>query len=80
MYVIGFFGHGYVACGLTDPKVIILNGDNLFWRILSGSSKNLIANILFCLYDTTKAKLEMIYWEGEEIRLGKLLDHPEIMT
>ncbi|MEW6529772.1 MAG: type II toxin-antitoxin system HicB family antitoxin [Thermodesulfobacteriota bacterium] len=22
----------------------------------------------------------MIYWEGERIRLGKLLEHPEIMT
>ncbi|MBN2010434.1 type II toxin-antitoxin system HicB family antitoxin [candidate division KSB1 bacterium] len=25
-------------------------------------------------------KLTMIYWKGEKFWLGKLLDHPEIMT
>ena len=25
-------------------------------------------------------KLTMIYWKGEKFRLGKLLEHPEIMT
>ncbi len=25
-------------------------------------------------------KLTMIYWKGEHFWLGKLLDHPEIMT
>lgn len=27
-----------------------------------------------------KAKMTMIYWKGEEFWLGKLLEHPEIMT
>jgi predicted RNase H-like HicB family nuclease len=27
-----------------------------------------------------KAKLKMIYWKGEKFWVGKLLDHPEIMT
>ncbi len=26
------------------------------------------------------AKMTMIYWKGEEFWLGKLLEHPEIMT
>jgi hypothetical protein len=25
-------------------------------------------------------KLTMVYWKGEQFRLGKLLEHPEIMT
>jgi predicted RNase H-like HicB family nuclease len=27
-----------------------------------------------------KKKMTMIYWKGEEFWLGKLLEHPEIMT
>jgi predicted RNase H-like HicB family nuclease len=27
-----------------------------------------------------KAKLKMIYWKGEKFWVGKLVDHPEIMT
>ena len=27
-----------------------------------------------------KTKMTMIYWRGEEFWLGKLLEHPEIMT
>lgn len=27
-----------------------------------------------------KTKLSMIYWQGEKFWLGKLLQHPEIMT
>ena len=27
-----------------------------------------------------KTKMSMIYWKGEIFWLGKLLDHPEIMT
>ncbi|MGQ9570956.1 MAG: type II toxin-antitoxin system HicB family antitoxin [Thermodesulfovibrionales bacterium] len=27
-----------------------------------------------------KAKLKMIYWKGEKFWVGKLLEHPEIMT
>lgn len=25
-------------------------------------------------------KLNMIYWKGDQFRVGKLLEHPEIMT
>ena len=27
-----------------------------------------------------ETKLKMIYWKGERFWLGKLLEHPEIMT
>ena len=27
-----------------------------------------------------EAKLKMIYWKGEKFWVGKLLEHPEIMT
>lgn len=27
-----------------------------------------------------KTKLKMIYWKGEKFWVGKLLEHPEIMT
>jgi predicted RNase H-like HicB family nuclease len=27
-----------------------------------------------------KNKLKMVYWKGEKFWLGKLLEHPEIMT
>ena len=27
-----------------------------------------------------RTKLKMIYWKGEKYWLGKLLEHPEIMT
>ena len=27
-----------------------------------------------------ETKMKMIYWKGEKFWLGKLLDHPEIMT
>jgi len=27
-----------------------------------------------------ETKLNMIYWKGEKFWVGKLLDHPEIMT
>ncbi|MEW6614791.1 MAG: type II toxin-antitoxin system HicB family antitoxin [Thermodesulfobacteriota bacterium] len=27
-----------------------------------------------------EAKLKMIYWKGERFWVGKLLEHPEIMT
>lgn len=27
-----------------------------------------------------KTKLKMIYWEGEKFWVGKLVEHPEIMT
>ncbi len=27
-----------------------------------------------------KTKLKMIYWEGEKFWVGKLIEHPEIMT
>ena len=27
-----------------------------------------------------KTKMTMIYWKGEKFWLGKLLEHPEIMT
>ena len=27
-----------------------------------------------------KTRMTMIYWRGEEFWLGKLLEHPEIMT
>ena len=27
-----------------------------------------------------QAKLDMIYWKGEKFWVGKLLEHPEIMT
>jgi predicted RNase H-like HicB family nuclease len=27
-----------------------------------------------------ETKLKMIYWKGDKFRVGKLLDHPEIMT
>ena len=27
-----------------------------------------------------KAKMTLIYWRGEKFWLGKLLEHPEIMT
>ena len=27
-----------------------------------------------------KTRMSMIYWRGEEFWLGKLLEHPEIMT
>ncbi len=27
-----------------------------------------------------KNKLRMVYWKGEKFWLGKLLEHPEIMT
>ena len=29
---------------------------------------------------TMKTKMTMIYWKGEKFWLGKLLEHPEIMT
>ena len=27
-----------------------------------------------------KTKLKMIYWKGERLWVGKLIEHPEIMT
>ncbi|MBM3277635.1 MAG: type II toxin-antitoxin system HicB family antitoxin [Candidatus Handelsmanbacteria bacterium] len=27
-----------------------------------------------------KTRLSMVYWKGEQFWLGKLLEHPEIMT
>jgi predicted RNase H-like HicB family nuclease len=27
-----------------------------------------------------KAKLNMVYWKGDKFWVGKLLEHPEIMT
>jgi predicted RNase H-like HicB family nuclease len=27
-----------------------------------------------------KAKLKMIYWKGDKFWVGKLIEHPEIMT
>lgn len=27
-----------------------------------------------------KTKMTMVYWKGEKFRLGKLKEHPEIMT
>lgn len=27
-----------------------------------------------------KTKLKMVYWEGDKFWVGKLLEHPEIMT
>lgn len=27
-----------------------------------------------------KAKMTLVYWKGEKFWLGKLLEHPEIMT
>ena len=27
-----------------------------------------------------KAKLKMVYWKGEQFWVGKLVDHPEIMS
>ena len=27
-----------------------------------------------------KTKLRMVYWKGDKFWVGKLLDHPEIMT
>ncbi|MDR4504841.1 MAG: hypothetical protein MRK01_08655 [Candidatus Scalindua sp.] len=27
-----------------------------------------------------KTKMNMVYWKGERFWIGKLLDHPEIMT
>jgi predicted RNase H-like HicB family nuclease len=27
-----------------------------------------------------ETKLKMVYWKGDKFWLGKLLDHPEIMT
>ena len=27
-----------------------------------------------------RAKMPMVYWKGEKFWLGKLLEHPEIMT
>jgi predicted RNase H-like HicB family nuclease len=27
-----------------------------------------------------KTKLIMIYWKGDKFRVGKLIEHPEIMT
>ncbi len=27
-----------------------------------------------------EAKLRMVYWKGDKFWIGKLLDHPEIMT
>jgi hypothetical protein len=27
-----------------------------------------------------KTKLKMVYWKREKIRVGELVDHPEIMT
>ncbi len=27
-----------------------------------------------------EAKLKMIYWKGEKFWVGKLIDHPEVMT
>jgi predicted RNase H-like HicB family nuclease len=27
-----------------------------------------------------KATLKMVYWKGEKFWVGKLVDHPEIMT
>ena len=29
---------------------------------------------------TMKTKLKMVYWKGEKFWVGKLVDHPEIMT
>jgi predicted RNase H-like HicB family nuclease len=29
---------------------------------------------------TMETKMTMIYWKGEKFWLGKLLEHPEIMT
>lgn len=29
---------------------------------------------------TMKTKMTMVYWKGEKYWLGKLLEHPEIMT
>jgi predicted RNase H-like HicB family nuclease len=29
---------------------------------------------------TMKTKMTMIYWKGKKFWLGKLLEHPEIMT
>jgi len=33
-----------------------------------------------CRRKNMKAKMTMIYWKGEKFWLGKLLEHPEIMT
>jgi len=27
-----------------------------------------------------EAKLKMVYWKGQKFWLGKLVDHPEVMT
>jgi predicted RNase H-like HicB family nuclease len=27
-----------------------------------------------------KSKLKMVYWKGEKYWIGKLIDHPEVMT
>ena len=27
-----------------------------------------------------KTKLKMVYWKGEKYWVGKLIDHPEVMT
>ncbi|MBU0544092.1 MAG: type II toxin-antitoxin system HicB family antitoxin [Proteobacteria bacterium] len=29
---------------------------------------------------TIKTKLKMVYWKGEKFWVGKIIDHPEIMT
>jgi len=30
--------------------------------------------------ETVKTKMTMVYWKGEKFWLGKLFEHPEIMT
>ena len=30
--------------------------------------------------DKMKTKLKMVYWKGEKYWVGKLIDHPEVMT
>lgn len=48
--------------------------------------RDMVCGIIFSSCSETirgeemKTKLKMIYWKGEKYWIGKLLDHPEIMT
>jgi predicted RNase H-like HicB family nuclease len=39
-----------------------------------------IAGQCISMETTMKTKMNMVYWKGDKFWLGKILEHPEIMT
>jgi len=63
---------GGICGGWSSSKVI-------YFSFQPDPSKRELT-IIFAGGMTMKTKMTMIYWKGEKFWLGKLLEHPEIMT